>query len=112
MTHAHGTILAVAGPALAHITRVLAVADALRNHDIEVRVATDGTAWLPLIAQRGYPVEPLPPIVDRAGLGGGSLALPAPVVQAALDADLQLLRRLHPRLVLLDWRPSMRLAAA
>ena len=108
----HSAILAVAGPALAHLTRVLSVAEVLRSNGVTIHVATDGTPWLPIAAHRGYPIEVLPAIVDRAGLGAGSLGLPDAIVHAAIEADLALLRRLQPRFVLLDWRPSMRLAAA
>lgn len=107
-----GPILAVAGPALAHLTRVLAVADVLREQGQAVLLATDGVPWIAIATQRGIAVEVLPPIVSTAGLGGGSLALPAAMVHAAIRADIELLRRIRPRLVLLDWRPSMRTAAA
>jgi hypothetical protein len=83
-----------------------------RADDIEVVVASDGTLWLAIATQRGSVVDALPDIVDGVGLDGGSLGLPAAVVHAAIEADLVLLCKLQPRLVLLDWRPSMRLAAA
>lgn len=107
-----GSILAVAGPALAHLTRVLAVAEVLRERGHPIVVATDGTPWLPIATQQGFAVEVLPTIVSTVGLGGGSLALPAEMVRATISADITLLRRVQPRLILLDWRPSMRVAAA
>lgn len=107
----HRPILAVAGPALAHVTRVLAVADELRAAGHTVHVATDA-AWLePMIRERGYSLTMLPLCVDSGALTGGSLALPDGVVGERVAGDLALIKQLDPALVLLDWRPTMRLAA-
>jgi UDP:flavonoid glycosyltransferase YjiC (YdhE family) len=105
-------VLCVAGPALGHLARVLTVAEALHRHEVPVHIASDGQPWLPVATARAYPVTTLPGIVDGAALARGSLALPDARIRAAVDADLALLCRLRPRVILLDWRPSMRLAAA
>src|SRR5437016_6097580 len=105
-------VLVVSGPAIAHLTRPLAVADILRTQGIDVCVATNERPWVPIARARGYPIEYLPTIIDSEALRRGSLALSDDLVEAAMTADLALLDRYKPHVVLLDWRPSMRLAAA
>jgi len=100
-----------AGPALGHIMRVLPIADRLRGHRA-VEIGTDGQRWLEAIRYRGYEPHVLPGVVSGANLEAGSVALADRYIQQVVDADMALLQRLQPRLVVIDWRPSMRLAAA
>ncbi len=91
--------------------RVLPLADRLRAFH-EVVIATDGRRWLETIRFRGYEPHILPGIVSGAILEGGSAGLADHYIRQAVAWDLDLLRRLQPRVVVIDWRPSMRLAAA
>nr|MBA3470369.1 hypothetical protein [Herpetosiphonaceae bacterium] len=105
-------ILVVSGNALAHLTRPLSVARPLQERGYTVSVAGEIHKWASIIRANGYEVIDLPLNIDGKALNKGSLALSTSVVRQAIDHDRALLRRLKPRLVLLDWRHSMRLAAA
>lgn len=104
-------IFFASGPSLGHMMRVLPIADQLRKHR-SVAIGTDGHRWLEAIRFRGYEPHVLPGVISGAILEGGSAGLADHYIKQAVDADLALLRRLQPRVVVIDWRPSMRLAAS
>jgi UDP:flavonoid glycosyltransferase YjiC (YdhE family) len=104
-------VLGVAGPSLAHLSRVLAIVRVLQQRGYQCYVATDHPGWVNLITPTGAIHESLPPLV-WSKLRSGSLQLPAPQIRELVQQDLALLERVQPQIVLLDWRPSMRLAAA
>lgn len=106
------SILVAAGDGLAHISRVLGVANILREEGANIVVGGHGAPWLQLASDRGYCVRELPPQVSLKALRRGSLTVPLSIVQEAVAADLALLDEIKPVVVLCDVRASMRLAAA
>lgn len=105
------SVLFVAGPALGHIMRSLRIAEIVRER-APVHVATDGAQWADVIGQHGHRPIVLADITDKAALERGNATPQMRAIQRALDQDIALLRRLQPRVLVLDWRPPMRLAAA
>lgn len=105
------SVLFVAGPALGHIMRSLSIADLLAQQT-PVHVATDGVEWAAVIEQHGHAPIALADITNKTALEQGNAMPDIRVIQHALDQDIALLKRLQPRVLVLDWRPPMRLAAA
>lgn len=79
------SVVVAGGGTAGHIEPALAVADALRELDPEVRVTALGTERgleTTLVPDRGYPLELIPPVPLPRRLSRPLLALPATVVRS------------------------------
>ena len=98
--------------ALAHVSRALEVARALRRRGHDVHFAGHGT-YLAVAGAAGFPTHELPYVtIEQVRIATRSRRLwtlfPEPLVQACIDAELALYRRLKPDVVLLDNRCTAR----
>ncbi|HEU4326975.1 MAG TPA: hypothetical protein VFS21_27795 [Roseiflexaceae bacterium] len=103
-------LLFVAGPALGHIMRIIAVANVMKSEYV-VSLATDG-GWEDVFRTHGYDYKRLAGTLVDGALESSSLSTPLSRLQQTLIDDISLLRQYQPDLIVMDWRPTMRLAAA
>ncbi len=102
-------LLFVAGPALGHIMRIIAIANAMRSEHT-VSLATDG-GWEDVFLRYGYEYKRLTGTLVEKALESSSLSTPLSRLHQTLIDDILLLEQQKPDLVVTDWRPTMRLAA-
>ena len=107
-------LVATHGEVLAHTTRALMIAEELRARGASVAFAMRGDKTA-IVEAAGFPVHdivgvPLKDILRRLREGNTKLCSESQAVEC-VNADVEILRRERPDLVLSDFRPSMAAAA-
>ena len=102
------------GEVLAHTTRALMIAEELRSRGANVTFAMRGDKTA-IVQAAGFPVHdvvgvPLKDVLRRLRKGTTRLCSDSQAVEC-VDADVGILRRERPDIVLSDFRPSMAAAA-
>jgi UDP:flavonoid glycosyltransferase YjiC (YdhE family) len=102
------------GEVLAHTTRALTIAEELRTRGANVVFAMRGDKTA-LVKAAGFPVRdiagvPLKDVLRRLRRGTTRLCSDSQAVES-VDADIEMLERERPDIVLSDFRPSMAAAA-